>query len=475
MATARGLIGRRAFLSGAAASSLAPAFARAQDAKNADVVIIGAGLSGLFAAMQLQELGYRVLVLEAAQRIGGRLWTLDTFPGAPEAGGQQVGQTYARIRYAAEKTGVSIIDNPAQQRPQRLLAFKEALVDPSDWAASPHNPFPEKYRNAAPDSVLFSAAAAENPFDWPGAWRETGALAADISAADFLRQKGFSDDALALVNIALNANDLETYAMNNVWRSLQLFSIDRSIGPSGDVAGGAQRLPEAMARLLGHAVRTGTTVQSVSNNGNDVIIRTMHDTFTADFCIIAVPFPAVAKISIEPRLVGVQAAAVSSLPYTQILQLHLAPDTAFWELDGLPAAMWTDGPLERIFPVRERDTGEIVGLTAWINGAHARQLASSSDDSLEHLMQSEFSRMRPTSGGNLRLLKAVRWTRDASYSGGAYMHWAPGQAAKWANEMAAPYGRIHFAGEHLSNLHTGMEGAMESGERAALQIMEASN
>jgi len=475
MATSRGRIGRRAFLSGVAASSLTPAFARARNVKDADVVIVGAGLSGLFAAMQLQELGYRVLVLEAAQRIGGRLWTLDEFPGTPEAGGQQVGQTYARIRYAAEKTGVSIIDNLARQRSERVLAFGDQLFNPSDWAASPLNPFPENFKTAAPDSVLFAAAAAENPLDWPGAWREPGGTAADISAADFLRQKGFSDDALALVNIALNANDLETYAMLNVWRSLRLFSMDRAIGPSGDIAGGAQRLPEAMAQSLGDAVRTNTKVQSVSNNGNGVIIRTTRDTYAADYCIVALPFPALANIAIEPGLEGAQVEAVSSLPYTQILQLHLAPETAFWEEDGLPASMWTDGPLERIFPVRDAETDETVGLTAWINGAHARQLASQSDPSLEHLMQSEIIRIRPASGGNLKLLKAVRWTREASYAGGAYMHWAPGQASRWANEMAAPHGRIHFAGEHLSYLHTGMEGAMEAGERAALQIMEASN
>lgn len=52
------------------------------------------------------------------------------------------------------------------------------------------------------------------------------------------------------------------------------------------------------------------------------------------------------------------------------------------------------------------------------------------------------------------------------------MHWAPGQIKAWAKTMALPSGRIHFAGEHTSFLHTGMEGAMESGERAAIEIFE---
>ena len=67
----------------------------------------------------------------------------------------------------------------------------------------------------------------------------------------------------------------------------------------------------------------------------------------------------------------------------------------------------------------------------------------------------------------------VRWDEDQPLSGGAYMHWAPGQIQPWAERVTQPSGRLHFAGEHTSFLHTGMEGAMESGERAAYAIIEA--
>ena len=463
-------ISRRSFGAGALALSLTACARRQNISKDADVVIVGAGLAGLFAAMRLQEEGFTTVVLEAASRVGGRMWTLDDLPGAPEAGGQQVGQSYARLRYAAEKTGIRINDN-VQTRRSRTLAIGDQLIAPQDWAASALNPFPDQFRRAAPDSVLFAAAAPSNTFEWSGDWRTEEAFAKDLAAEEFLRNLGFNDQSVSLINVALNANDLSTYSMLNVWRTLQLFTSDSSIGPSGDIEGGSQRLPEAMAALLGDTVLLNSPVLGVENIENGVAITTEAKTFHSDFCILALPFPALSKIAINPGPTDVQATAIAGLPYTQILQLHIAPETPFWENDGLSATMWTDSPIERVFENRNSD-GETESLIAWINGENARNLATESDETLEKVAKAEFLRLRPASNGDVRLLKAVRWTDQASYAGGAYMHWAPGQAEQWAEPMLAPINRVQFAGEHLSYLHTGMEGALESADRVARNIVD---
>jgi monoamine oxidase len=458
---------RRSVAAAGATAALIGACTRAKaPRKDADVIIVGAGLSGLFAAMTLKDAGLSCLVIEASPRIGGRLWTLDDLPGRPEAGGEQVGRSYARVRYAAAETGVQIIDREAAPRDPRVLFIGDKPIQPADWAGAPENPFPDEWKSAPPDLALLMAAARDNPFQTPQDWRTA---AADVSAADYLAQRGFDEASRRLIDISLNANALDTYSMINVWRTAHIFAADSALGPSGDIAGGSQRLPEAMADRHG-AVSLGESVRAIEADANGVSVATDKRRLRADFCIIATPFPALRGMAISPALPALQSDAILNLPYTQILQLHLSAEQPFWTSDGLPPAMWTDGPLERIFPVR--DGADIVGLTAWINGEHARVLALRDNSALEALAQSELRRLRPASVGAVKLRKAIRWTEQGSTTGGAYMHFAPGEVAKWAPTMGAPAGRLFFAGEHLSYLHTGMEGACEAGHNAALAILD---
>ena len=107
------MLTRRQWLLGSSAALVAAAAPRlAWGLTEADVIIIGAGLSGLNAALILEREGLKVIVLEAQQRIGGRLWTLDELPGRPEAGGQTIGASYGRVRSMAARLGVGLVDEP---------------------------------------------------------------------------------------------------------------------------------------------------------------------------------------------------------------------------------------------------------------------------------------------------------------------------------------------------------------------------
>ena len=139
-------ISRRDFMlaSGAVMATAAAARpAHAATVRDLDVLVIGAGLSGLGTALALEEAGLRVRVLEGRDRVDGRLYTLDDVPGHPEAGGNSVAAAYGRVIAAGKRYGVELDDIAMRAfggGPPGLY-IDGAAVAPDAWAQHPRNPF----------------------------------------------------------------------------------------------------------------------------------------------------------------------------------------------------------------------------------------------------------------------------------------------------------------------------------------------
>lgn len=469
-------LSRRAMLSGGAA--LAGSFALQgcgprgdRAARDADVIVLGAGLSGLHAARILSAAGMDVLVLEASSRIGGRMVTLDHLPGAPEAGGEQVGRGYARVHAEAAALGLEFEDFAPSRFGEQLVVDGQRIAA-SEWPTSELNRLPEPMRAMSPHQLFFGLVARHNPLPDVYAWREAAAQSHDIAAEAFVRSLGANDEAVRLMDATLNAGRLSTYSMMNVWRSLALYNTERELGPSQRVRGGSQRLPEAMAASLPRPVRTGARVAAIEADEAGAMVRLdSGEALRADFLVSALPFPVLRALDVSAPLSAAQADAIQGLPYTPIVQLHIEAETPFWEQDGLAPEMWTNSPLNRIFARRDAN-GPTGMFTCWIDGIDALAADGRSEAELQAIVSEVFASARPASEGRLRLREVIRWTPSNARAGGAYMHWAPGQISRWAEAMIRPAGRLFIAGEHASHLHTGMEGAMEAGERAAIDILD---
>ena len=143
-----------------------------------DVIVIGAGLSGLNAALLLESGGLNVTVLEGRNRLGGRVESLRNIPGNPEVGGTAFSPGYARLVDAANKYGVELIDiTPTiPYFFDRQVVLQDQFISKEQWPTHPLNPFPEPIQGSAALRLLRHADGRSKPgkhAGQPGSTRKT--------------------------------------------------------------------------------------------------------------------------------------------------------------------------------------------------------------------------------------------------------------------------------------------------------------
>ena len=482
---------RRRFIAGGAAlagSWMLPRVVR--DAKagpgfDAEVIVIGAGLAGLNAALLLEELGVSVIVVEATSRFGGRMHTVadDIVPGYPELGANGIGGGYARMLNAASQYGVEIGPMRPRTEPREgemLFCIQDQLISEDDWPGHALNPYRQEWaRQMPPSRPPYQLYAELNPFPKSdlGAWRRPEFAEWDRSVGEVLTEAGLAEAGVEL-GAGLNSgygtdhHDLSVLMMFHTMS----FAMHQANWPGqgGAAKGGNQRIPEAMADNLTGDVLLSSPVAAIADEGQRVQV-TLEDgrRLNAARAIIAMPFSALRRIALEPEPPAAQKAAIDELGYTPCTQVHYAVKQPYWEQDGMAPSMWTDALPGRFMALKnDPDRPEAVtSCLAYINGRSASKLAHMDEEAAIAEVTAELYRLRPSLRDALDPVYLWKWSNNP-YAGGAYAYWKPGQITAFAQAIAEPHGRIHFAGEHTARLNRGMEGAMESGERAAIEILE---
>src|SRR5262245_37898044 len=241
-------------------------------ALDADVIVIGAGLSGLAAATHLEAAGLRVLVLEAQQRVGGRIHSMRQLGGTAEAGGTYIGAGYARVTAAAARHGVELIDvTPVLEffREQDLVLGTE-IIRQADWPTHPQNPFPDADRRQTPWTYHRVLTMRDNPLASPDEWLDPKFASLDVPAHDWLRSLGLSERAVELaygINVSFGRDARDVSALMLLFRGA--FSKTQRARAAKDTIGytarnGVQRIPEAMAGALRGGVELGRAAAAIA-------------------------------------------------------------------------------------------------------------------------------------------------------------------------------------------------------------------
>ena len=155
--------------------------------------------------------------------------------------------------------------------------------------------------------------------------------------------------------------------------------------------------------------------------------------------------------------------------YNHTIQVYLRFKTPFWEKDGLPATMWTNGPAE-LFAKIPSFTDPAGVFYSYINGRATAPLMKLSSKAIGEKVLAELIRLRPAAKGEVEVTRVHNWA-SYPFSKGHIAYFAPGDIARYADIMGQPVGALHFAGEHLCRMHAGLEGACETAESASLNVL----
>jgi monoamine oxidase len=447
------------------------------------VVIIGAGLAGLSAGYELMQAGHEVTILEARARPGGRVETLrDQFSDGlyAEAGAMNVFDSHhwtlkyirlfdltldpvvpsglASLLYLR---GQRIVTKQGQHisYPLELTAEERRLERRGMW---------EKY--VVPVIHEMGDYTAQN---WPP---DSLKKYDRMSFFEFLLARGASPGAASLLSLGALG------AFGDGARSLSALVLLREAAHRATskqnytLRGGTDHLPRAFAARLTDRIRYGAAVVRMEHDRNQTrafyVQGGVRTSIAADYIICAVPFTLLRRIEISPAFSALKQQAIAQLPYTSVVRTYLQTRKKFWLDEGLSGSATTDLSNMLVFDGAPNQSGTRGILEAYMSGPQARRVTAMREAERIRSVLGLVEKVHPHLRQNFEVGATKAWDEDV-WARGAYAWYRPGQMTRLLPHVARPEGRIHFAGEHASSLFGWMQGALESGNRAAQEVNDA--
>jgi monoamine oxidase len=448
------------------------------------VLVVGAGLAGLVAGYELTQAGYDVTILEAQLRPGGRVLTLrEPFSDGlyAEAGAARIPDNHNLTLHYVKHFGLSLVPFLPNTRDRVFLLKGKRIPAHSrselDLSQVPLDLTSEERRlglSGLAEKYLGSAVRAMGD---PGAqdWPNTTAKAYDgVSMAEFLKEQGASHGAIELLEYPFQS--AEDDPVSFLW-NLREFWYDSHSTIRYKIAGGNDLLPKAFAAKLREKIRYGSAVVRIEHDSNRVrAIATQagaHHTFEADRLICTVPFPVLRRVEVYPPFSELRRRAIAELQYDPITRVILQCRTRYWEKGGYNGFGISDLPQEIWHPTHDQP-GTRGLLVSYMFLSVGQRVGALSEDSRLEFVSREMEKVYPGLLENLEGAVSKVWSADP-WAGGATSLHAPGQLTTICVGIERPEGRVHFAGEHTSKWPGWMQGALESGLRAAKELHESSS
>ncbi|MEK6805116.1 MAG: FAD-dependent oxidoreductase [Pseudomonadota bacterium] len=484
---------RRQLLTGTAAVGAGLALSETTDAKtpatktrDADVVIVGAGIAGLTAARKLTQAGRSVLVCEARKRVGGRTWSHEVTPGViAELGGTWIGPTQNHVIRLVKELGLHLFDQHYQGETVYLSrGDRDTFKDQPPLGSVP--PDPLIIPDMAVAATWINQIAKNIPVGKP--WLAEDAATLDRQTLEsWLRTRTLNVLDQTAQNLSAGFEAVfgaEAREMSALF-ALHYIACAGTEGTPGTierllntrngaqerrVVEGAQAISKRMAAALGDRVLLSNPVRRIVQDRSGVTLIGDRATVRGKQAIVAVPPSLAGRMHWEPLLPVARDQLTQRLGFGWLIKCEAVYDTPFWRKDGLNgSAVITAGPARSIFDVSPPD-GSRGLLLGFVGGDGARQYADRPDALREAVVENFVSCF----GGKAREVRewyVADWGQEEWTRGCPTAIAPPGLLTAYGPALTAPVGRIHWAGTESAGYWTGyMDGAVRSGERAAQEV-----
>jgi monoamine oxidase len=441
----------------------------------ADAIVVGAGLAGLSAARELERSGHSVVVLEARQRAGGRLESVDIGGGAwMDVGGQWIGPTQNRVAALARELGAATF--PTFTAGENMLEYGGRRIR---YTGTIPRIGPHVLADVGQAMFRLDRMAARVPLEAP--WTAAKAAEWDSQTVwSWMRRNMVTRAGRAMMQVAVEA----------VWAAMpadvsllhMLFYIHSGGGMDLllDTDGGAQQdrfvegagtLAGRTGELLGERLITSAPVRAIQHSPDGVTV--VADTVVARGrrAIVAVPPTLAGRIVYDPPLPAYRDQLTQRVPMGAVIKCLAVYPEPFWRGDGLSgSAVSPGGPVTMVFD-NSPPSGSPGVLVAFLEGQWARELGRVDAERRRIEVTTALERMFGPRAGKPEEFIEKSWA-DEEWSRGCYVGYtAPGVLTSFGPALRAPIGPLHWAGTETATVWNGyMDGAIQSGERAAREV-----